>query len=232
MALLACASDPPPRSPETDDERTSYAIGLHLGNHLRLMRTEVDPDRIVEGFAAGVRTGGEAGAGLEPEQIRLEVARLEAAGSEVSREARAVAARQNQRIGKAFLAENRARPGVVELPSGVQYRILSDGDEPPPALADRITVEYEGRLLDGAVFDTSNDRFAPTIVRLARTPPSLARGPASRCSAGPPSRSGFQASWSPRSIRRDSSPGEVVAFTVRVTAIDRQRNPDVARAPP
>jgi FKBP-type peptidyl-prolyl cis-trans isomerase len=232
MALLACATDPPPRAPETDDERTSYAIGLHLGNRLRLMRTEVDPERIIEGLAAGMRERGEVGLDLDADLVRLELGRLGEAGSAAAKEARAAAARQNQQTGKSFLAENRTRPGVIELASGVQYRILSEGDGPPPALTDRITVEYEGRLLDSAVFDTSNDRFAPTIVRLNRTPdawrevlPRVERGASVEV-------------WVPGELDAAEHPGglvppgEVVVFTIRVTAIDRRHNPDVARAPP
>ncbi len=63
--------------------------------------------------------------------------------------------------GKAFLSENAAREGVVETPSGLQYEVLTAGDGPTPKPTDRVTVHYEGKLLDGTVFDSSVERGQP-----------------------------------------------------------------------
>lgn len=232
LVLLAasCASDVAPPL-ESDAERTSYAIGLHLGSRLREMSADVDADAIVAGFATGTRD--DAGAArLDAAHIETELARLASVSSAATREARKELARRNTEIGARFLAENRAREGVVELPSGVQYRVRESGDQPPPSLSDRVTVEYEGRLLDGAVFDTSRDRFTPTIVRLSRTPAPwrevlpLVDGGAT------------VDVWSPGHLVAAEAglglvpPGELVAFTLRVTAIDRHPNPNAARGPP
>lgn len=227
LLLPACDPEPASRAPEADDERTSYAVGLHLGTRLRAMEAGLAADRIVMGFADGLAPSGEA---LDAEQIRLELAGVAAAARKRGPDDAAV--RRNQAAGADFLAANRTRPGVVELPSGIQYRVVAAGHEPPPALADRITVEYEGRLLDGAVFDTSKDRFAPTIVRLARTPrpwrevlPLVEGGATVEL-------------WVPGSLDPTEHPvglvppGELVVFTLRVTSIDRHPHPDVARASP
>jgi FKBP-type peptidyl-prolyl cis-trans isomerase FklB len=231
--LAGCAPEPAPL-PTTADERMSYAVGLHLGMRLREMAADLDADRIVAGFRAGADEQRPTGpmAALDAEQVRLEVAQLAAEQAEVARAARAALAQRNQRTGDAFLAENRARADVVELSSDVQYRLVSGGDGEPPTLHDRITVEYQGRLLDGSVFDSSHDRFAPTIVRLSRTHPAW-REVLPRVGTG-----AMVEIWSPGRLVDAADgiglvpPGEVVTFTVRLVAIDRHPQTAAARAAP
>lgn len=62
----------------------------------------------------------------------------------------------NKKAGADFLAANKAQPGVVELPSGLQYKVLVKGDGPLPKATDEVKVKYEGRLVDGTVFDSSS----------------------------------------------------------------------------
>ncbi len=64
-------------------------------------------------------------------------------------------------VGKKFLEENKKKPGVIELPSGLQYQVIKDGTGPSPTLTDTVTVHYHGTLLDGTVFDSSVDRGQP-----------------------------------------------------------------------
>lgn len=71
-------------------------------------------------------------------------------------------AMKNKAEGTAFLAENAKQPDVVSLPSGLQYKVLQAGEGDKPALTDIVSVHYEGRLIDGTVFDSSLQRGAPT----------------------------------------------------------------------
>ena len=63
--------------------------------------------------------------------------------------------------GKNFLAENAKRPEVTVLPSGLQYEVLTAGAGPKPTPNQKVTVHYEGTLIDGTVFDSSYDRGSP-----------------------------------------------------------------------
>lgn len=63
--------------------------------------------------------------------------------------------------GEKFLAENKAKEGVVTLPSGLQYKILTDGNGPKPKASDTVKCHYEGRLINGTVFDSSIRRGEP-----------------------------------------------------------------------
>ena len=58
--------------------------------------------------------------------------------------------------GRAFLAENAKKEGVICLPSGLQYKVLKQGDGIVPQKTDKVKVHYEGRLIDGTVFDASS----------------------------------------------------------------------------
>lgn len=63
--------------------------------------------------------------------------------------------------GKKFLAENSKKPGVVTLPSGLQYMVMKEGSGPKPKATDKVTTHYTGTLLNGEVFDSSVERGQP-----------------------------------------------------------------------
>jgi FKBP-type peptidyl-prolyl cis-trans isomerase FklB len=65
---------------------------------------------------------------------------------------------ENLKAGQEFLASNKSRPGVVELPSGLQYEILTEGIGPKPGPTSTVTCHYHGTLIDGTVFDSSVNR--------------------------------------------------------------------------
>lgn len=67
----------------------------------------------------------------------------------------------NKKLGQEFLAANKNKPGVVTLPSGLQYQVIKEGTGPKPALTDRVKVHYHGTTIDGKVFDSSIQRGEP-----------------------------------------------------------------------
>lgn len=68
----------------------------------------------------------------------------------------------NREAGEKFLAENKTKEGVVTLPSGLQYKVITMGDGEKPKKTDKVSVNYEGKLIDGTVFDSSYQRGKPT----------------------------------------------------------------------
>lgn len=75
-----------------------------------------------------------------------------------------------------FLAENKKKAGVITLPSGLQYEVLTAGSGPKPKAADEVTVHYKGTLLDGKQFDSSYDRGEPTTFMLNQVIPGWTEG--------------------------------------------------------
>ncbi|MFL0810841.1 MAG: FKBP-type peptidyl-prolyl cis-trans isomerase [Agarilytica sp.] len=76
-------------------------------------------------------------------------------------EEQAKVAEENKTKGATFLEESKAKEGVVTLPSGLQYKILTEGTGAKPAKTDRVKVHYKGTLIDGTQFDSSYDRGQP-----------------------------------------------------------------------
>ncbi len=70
-------------------------------------------------------------------------------------------AAENLKAGQEFLAANKQKPGVTELPSGLQYEIMTQGTGPKPTAADSVTCHYHGTLIDGTIFDSSVQRGKP-----------------------------------------------------------------------
>jgi FKBP-type peptidyl-prolyl cis-trans isomerase FklB len=70
-------------------------------------------------------------------------------------------AEKNKEEGQAWLEENRSRPGVVETESGLQYKVIEEGTGKSPTASDRVKCHYEGRLIDGTIFDSSYERGQP-----------------------------------------------------------------------
>lgn len=85
--------------------------------------------------------------------------------------ARSEKASPNKKAGEAFLAENKKKPGIVVLPSGLQYQVLKEGTGPKPGIEDQVKVHYHGTLIDGTVFDSSVDRGQPITLGLKNVIP-------------------------------------------------------------
>ena len=136
-------------------QRTSYMLGYRIGASLRGQgMTEID----AEALAAAV------GDALDRRAPRLTGEEMQAAQAEYQAglaaavEQRAAA---NLAAGREFLASNAGSEGVVEMPNGIQYRILRAGEGAMPSTDDRVVVHYRGRLLDGTEFDSSYRRDEP-----------------------------------------------------------------------
>jgi FKBP-type peptidyl-prolyl cis-trans isomerase len=136
-------------------DQTAYVIGYNLGSDLRRDAVSVDPRMIAEGIKDA--TAG-ATPRMTPDQMRDVLAQLQAA-VKARREANAAkAALDNKTAGAAFLKANGARPGVVTLPRGLQYEILTAGSGPKPKADDVVECDYRGTLIDGTEFDSSYGR--------------------------------------------------------------------------
>lgn len=149
--LLASCRPSSSDAPElvTPEERFSYSVGAKLGEDLRDSAHEIDRELLVRGIEDGLAdavslSDTELAAALQ------EGVEKQRALEEASRAERAQAAQEE---GRAFLAQNRGRPGVVTLASGLQYEVLREGSGRVPDVEAFVTCNYRGSLLDGSVFD-------------------------------------------------------------------------------
>ena len=70
-----------------------------------------------------------------------------------------------------ILAENAKKEGVITTASGLQYRIIKEGNGPIPTISDKVKVHYEGKLIDGSIFDSSIQRGEPIVFGVTQVIP-------------------------------------------------------------
>ncbi|HKN36059.1 MAG TPA: FKBP-type peptidyl-prolyl cis-trans isomerase [Terriglobales bacterium] len=143
---------------KTPKEKQSYAIGMDLGNQLRRMSIDVDPDVFSKGLKDSV-SGSKTM--LTEEEARAVISEIQAEAKRKIAEARKSAGADNKTAGEAFLAQNKNKEGIVTLPSGLQYKVLKAGEGIKPTLDDTVVCGYRGTLIDGTEFDSSYKRNQP-----------------------------------------------------------------------
>lgn len=141
-------------------DKLSYALGHNIGH--QLIGMGLGKSLNIEDYAAAIRDVMEG----RPEQMSAaEVQQvLQHFFSELEERQQAEAAERGRAAraeGEAFLAENKKQPGVVTTASGLQYTVLQEGTGRQPKASDTVRCHYEGRLLDGTVFDSSYRRGVP-----------------------------------------------------------------------
>ncbi len=159
---------------KTQKEKASYALGMNLGSNLKRQGVQghVDPALAARGLKdalAGNKsllTDDETRNVLMQLQTELNQQRQAQAQAEQAKAHEAGA--PNRKAGEEFLAANKTKEGVVTLPSGLQYKILKQGDGPKPTAADTVTCNYRGTLLNGTEFDASEKHGGPASFPLGR----------------------------------------------------------------
>ncbi len=134
----------------TDDQKISYALGANAGENFKEVGIDINQDIFMQGLRDALE-GKNQFSREEMEQIfnvlnqKIQEAQNKDVGVEKAK-------------GEAFLAENKTKEGVIETPSGLQYKVIKMGTGPKPTATDRVKVHYHGTTLDGQVFDSSVQR--------------------------------------------------------------------------
>lgn len=139
-------------------QKVSYGFGLDLGNRLKNQGLDIDFELLKQGLLDAV-SGSETV--LTEDQAKAVLQKAASDLREQTRKHREAMAETNRASGEAYRKEHAAKPGVITLPSGLQYEVLREGSGESPAARDKVTVNYEGRLIDGTVFDSSYEREKP-----------------------------------------------------------------------
>jgi FKBP-type peptidyl-prolyl cis-trans isomerase FklB len=143
---------------KTQQEKASYAIGANIGRGMKKDGVQIDSRILSRGMSDAI-TGKKLAMTDEEMQAALTVLQADVR-KRMEVEAAAVAA-ANKATGDQFLAANKAKEGVVTLPSGLQYKILKAGTGPKPVATDEVVCNYRGTLVDGTEFDSSYKRGTP-----------------------------------------------------------------------
>jgi FKBP-type peptidyl-prolyl cis-trans isomerase FklB len=159
LIVLAIATNPAlAQDLSTDKGKLSYAVGWDIGEDIQRRGAEFD----VETLIAAIR---DSATGKEPqvpaEEMVALLTELQQRVRQEQAEAFAKLAEENQAAADEFLQNNKSKNGIVVLPSGVQYRIIEEGDGSRPGLEDTVKVHYRGSKINGHEFDSSFARGVP-----------------------------------------------------------------------
>ena len=138
---------------QTRKDSISYSIGMNVGQNL--LRDSINISR--EAFLRGVLDADADSAMrlMTDEQIQSTMMAFQDSLRRKKMADASAASGRNKKEGEAFLAENAKKEGVVTLPSGLQYKVLTEGKGKTPTAKSTVTTHYSGRLLDGTEFDSS-----------------------------------------------------------------------------
>src|SRR5881227_1482768 len=139
-----------PYSQDAED-KVSYALGANLGMNLHSQCVEVDTAIVLRGLKDALAGG----------KLLLTDEEARAALTQLQTDLRTKQMDVNKKAGADFLEANKAKEGVVALPSGLQYKILTEGTGPKPSPTDTVSCNYRGTLLNGTEFDSSYKRGQP-----------------------------------------------------------------------
>lgn len=146
---------------ESDKQKISYTLAYQLAQSLRQQGFELDG----EIAASAVR---DAFSGGTPKMTQAEMQATIQTMNAMLMQKKVEIAQQNHEAGQKFLVENKKKEGVVTLPSGLQYKVMTKGTGKSPKVSDTVVAHYEGRLINGNVFDSSIKRGSPATFPLAR----------------------------------------------------------------
>jgi len=148
---------------ETLEQKVNYIFGMNLAENLAESGVAIEP----EAFAMALRDRRDGNepriSETEMQEVMQEFQEQEMGRREAQTEAEGAVHREE---AEAFFAENIENEGVMETDSGLQYKVLEEGDGAQPSATDTVTVHYRGRLLDGTEFDSSYDRDQPATFAL------------------------------------------------------------------
>jgi FKBP-type peptidyl-prolyl cis-trans isomerase len=202
----------------SDKGRLSYAIGYNIGKDFADKKMDVDVNTVIRAMQDAVANRPPA---VPEEQMaqaleKMQEALMERAQAEFTR-----IAAENRSKSDQFLAANRAKPGITTLPSGIQYRIIEDGNGGRPAASSEVKLHFRGSLHTGQEFASTYQGNQPVTMRVNEAPlrglqevlPLMKSG--SRWEVFLPSDMAY--GDSPRSA---IGPGQAVVFDVRLVEVN------------
>ena len=156
-SMIACAqtsgqdTSAPPKL-DTDDQKTLYALGLLLGRNIKPFALKPEELAIVKAGLSDAVTGAKPQVELETYGPKV---------NELAQKRAAVGAEEAKKKGQEFLDSAAKEKDATKTPSGLVIRVITPGNGPSPGPMDVVKVHYEGKLVDGTIFDSSIKRGQP-----------------------------------------------------------------------
>jgi len=143
-------------------DKESYSLGYQFGQSLKAQGVDIN----LEVYKSGIQDAlGGKDPTLSKEEMQKTVLELQKRLMSARQMESKGIAEKNLSEGKAFMEENKKKEGVITLPSGLQYKVLAEGAGKSPKVADQVTVNYKGMLINGTEFDNSYKRGQPATFK-------------------------------------------------------------------
>ncbi len=149
-------------------QQVSYSIGRGFGENLRSNEVDLDIQMLVAGITEGLQNAKSKWTDDELEAAMQRFSQIMQNKADARQQA---AAAKNKQQEEQFLAENKKRDGVQVTPSGLQFKVVQQGNGPSPTAADMVRCNYRGQLLDGTEFDSSQRHGGPQEFPVGRVIP-------------------------------------------------------------
>jgi FKBP-type peptidyl-prolyl cis-trans isomerase len=157
---------------ESRKDKISYAFGVDLARDLKRQTESLNVDLLIRALTDAL---GDKNLLMTDEEVTATLKTAEAEQKHDLEHVKAMIAEKNRRAVEAFVAENAKKEGVVTLPSGLQYKILKQGDGKMPMLDDHVVCQYRGTLIDGTEFDSSYKHDKPSTFPVKGVMPGWAQ---------------------------------------------------------
>jgi FKBP-type peptidyl-prolyl cis-trans isomerase FklB len=149
---------------KNDQDKLSYAIGVETGRSFKSHDVQIDPTIFAQGVSDGLVDKPTL---MNDSDIQKQISDFQQKTLAKMQEQLKQSASENQKKEQDFLTSNKTKPGVVTTASGLEYKIVTPGKGASPTDNDVVTVDYEGKLLNGKVFDSSYERGKPATFPVA-----------------------------------------------------------------
>jgi FKBP-type peptidyl-prolyl cis-trans isomerase FkpA len=166
-SAASAAPEPPSAGTASDDAKTLYELGVFLSTGLdSYTLSESEFAKVMAGMADGYHHRADVVAAMvyDPKWQALHVARVKAMIV------------HEKSIGQAYLDKAAKLPGAITMPSGLVYIPLAEGDGANPTYVDQVKIDFQGKRVDGTVFDSSKGRGEPSTLRVGTLMPCLSEG--------------------------------------------------------
>jgi len=158
LFIISITSAQKKAKPKTDKSKISYSIGVSVAKNLKSDGIELDQAQFIQGIKDELNN---SKLQMSEEEIKEAITMLQKNLGEKMMKKRQAEAEKNKKEGEAFLNENRKKADVVTLPSGLQYKVITNGNGPKPTADQTVQCHYIGTFIDGTEFDNSYKRGKP-----------------------------------------------------------------------
>jgi len=150
-------------APKVDKDKLSYTFGANFGKSLKQQEIEINTEMFLKGMKDGFSGDKML---LTDQEMKDTMMAFQKEMAAKQAEKRKALAEKNKKEGEAFLAANKIKEGVKTLPSGLQYKVITEGTGKTPKATDSVVTNYRGTLIDGTEFDSSYQRKTPATFRV------------------------------------------------------------------